>query len=341
MALITVLVTGAGGQVAQSVIKCLRLAKDYRIVVTDIDPLLTGVYRGDIGYLIRKGWGSYAKEINDICRKEKVDIIIPCTDIELNFLADHTSEFNTQILMAPPKIVKLCIDKWLTAKTLKELGFNSPETYSFDEYEGLDCPEGDFILKPRFGFGTDRPVYHPCGQTELCALASYMERNGWEPVVQEYLEGPEYSGMVFIATGGEILSVTSARSEKRFGMSYKTIHTTEVEDRPIQELMYQIAKKLEAIGPLSIQIRLHNEKPYVQEMNARFTGAQIIRAVLGVNGPDILVKNWLTGKKQYPQIVRSAVALWYADYMYVTTEDVRDLNIRWKTRKKGDVLTLL
>jgi len=338
--MITVLITGGGGQVAQSVIKCLRLAKGYRIIVTDIDPLLAGVYRGDVGYLISKGWGSYIKEINDICRKESVDIIIPCSDVELDFLADNSIEFNTPILMADPKTVKLCRDKWLTAKTLREKGFNTPLTYSFEEYEGLEKPEGDFILKPRFGFGT-RHFYHPHNSEELCALATYMEREGYESIVQEYLEGPEYSGMVFIATDGEILSVTLAKSEKRFGMSYKTIHLTELEERPIHELMYQIAKKLEAIGPLSIQMRMHNGKPYIHEMNARFTGAQIIRAILGVNGPDILVKNWLTGEKEYPQIKHTAVALWYADYMYVTTEDVRNLNIKRKTTKKGEAPKLL
>jgi len=340
MALITVLVTGGGGQVAQSVIKCLRLAKGYRIVVTDIDPFLAGVYRGDVGYLISKGWDSYTKEINDICRKEKVDIIVPCSDVELDFLADNSIEFNTPILMANPETVKLCRDKWLTAKALREKGFNTPKTYTFEEYEGLEKPEGDYILKPRCGFGTQH-FYHPHDAEELCALAAYMEREGYEPIVQEYLEGPEYSGMVFIATCGEILSVTLAKSEKRFGMSYKTIHLTELDDRSIHELMYQIAKKLEARGPLSIQMRMHNDKPYIQEMNARFTGAQIIRAVLGVNGPDILVKNWLTGEKQYPQVKRNIVALWYADYMYVTTEDVRNLNINRKTTKKGDALELL
>jgi len=338
--MITVLVTGGGGQVAQSVIKCLRLAFDYRIVITDIDPLLAGIYRGDVGYLISKGWGSYAQEMNAICKKESVDIIIPCSDVELDYIVDNVSNFNTPILMADPKTVKLCRDKWLTAKTLREYGFNAPLTYSFEEYEGMEYPEGDYILKPKLGFGT-RHFYHPHDAEELCALANYMEKEGYEPVVQEYLEGAEYSGMVLIATDGEILSVTLAKSEKRFGMSYKTIHLTELEDRPIHELMYHIAKKLEAVGPLSVQMRMHNGEPYVQEMNARFTGAQIIRAVLGVNGPDILVKNWLTGEKQYPQIKRRAVALWYADYMYVTTEDVRDLNIKRKTLKKGDVLKLL
>jgi len=339
--MITVLVTGGGGQVAQSVIKCLRLAEGYRIVVTDIDPYLAGVYRGDIGYLISKGWDSYTKHINDICREEKVDIIIPCSDIELNFLADHSSEFNAPILMASPKVVKLCIDKWLTAKTLKELGFNSPETYSFEEYEGLSHPEGDFILKPRFGFGTARPIYHPCNETELCLLAAYMERQGWEPVVQKYLEGSEYSGMVFIAKDGEILAVTSARSEKRFGMSYKTVHSNEEEHTSIKNLMCKIATKLEAIGPLSVQIRMHNNEPYVHELNARFTGAQIIRAILGVNGPDILVKNWLTGEKQHPKIKHGAVALWYADYMYIPTKTVINLACRRVTKKKGKAPKLL
>lgn len=338
--MITVLVTGAGGQVAQSVIKCLRLAKGYRIVVTDIDPYLAGVYRGDVGYLISKGWSSFYQEINAICHDEKVQLIIPCSDIELDYIVKNIEEFDVPILMAYPETVKLCRDKWLTAKTLGEKGFNAPITYSFEEYEGLLAPEGDYILKPRFGFGT-RHFYHPHDSAELCTLAAYMERDGWEPIVQQYLEGPEYSGMVFLSKDGELLAVTSAKSEKRFGMSYKTIHASEEEDKPIKRLMCEIASSLEVIGPLSVQIRIHKGELYVHELNARFTGAQIIRAMLGVNGPDILVKNWLTGEKQYSTIKHGAVALWYADYMYVLREETEDLRETLKTLKIGEAPKLL
>lgn len=338
--MIAVLVTGGGGQVAQSVIKCLRLAKDYRIIVTDIDPLLTGVYRGDVGYLISKGFNFYAEEINAICHDEEIDIIIPCSDVELDWYADHVNEIETPVLMASPKIVKLCRDKWLTAKTLKEKGFNSPETYTFDEYEGLGNPEGNYILKPRYGFGT-RHFYHPKNPVELCFFASYMERQGFEPIIQEYLEGPEYSGMVFTAKDGEILAVTSAKSEKRFGMSYKTIHAGEEEQKHVKTRARAIAEELETIGPLSVQIRTHNDGLYVHEMNARFTGAQIIRAILGVNGPDILVKNWLTGEKQHPKVKKAAVALWYADYIYIPLKTVSDLQQKGHIDKKGKVRRLL
>jgi len=338
--MITVLVTGGGGQVAQSVIKCLRLAKDYRIIVTDIDPYLTGIYRGDAGYLISKGWKSYYQDINNICRDEKVQIIIPCSDIELDYIVKNIEEFDVPILMAYPETVRLCRDKWLTAKALREKGFNSPLTYSFEEYEGLEKPEGDYILKPRFGFGT-RHFYHPHDSTELYALAAYMERDGWEPIVQQYLEGPEYSGMVFLSKDSEILAVTSAKSEKRFGMSYKTIHASEEEDKPIKRLMCEIATALGVIGPLSVQIRIHKGELYVHELNARFTGAQVIRAVLGVNGPDILIKNWLMGEKHYSTIKYGAVALWYADYMYIMKEEAEDLQETLKTPHKGRMLKIL
>jgi len=338
--MITVLVTGGGGQVAQSVIKCLRLAKGYRIVVTDVDPLLAGVYRGDVGYLISKGWNTYSKEINDVYKKESVDIIIPCSDVELDYIAGRLSEFNVPILMAHPETVRLCRDKWLTAKTLREKGFNTPITYSFDEYEGLEKLEGDYILKPRFGFGT-RHFYHPHDSEELCALAAYMEREGYEPIVQQYLEGPEYSGMVFVATDGEILAVTSATSEKHFGMSYKTIHASEEEHTAIKDIMWNVATKLGCIGPLSIQSRVHNGALCIHELNARFTGAQIIRAVLGINGPDILVKNWLTGEKRYPTIKHGAVALWYADYMYIPSKTPIRLACEKLTKKKGKAPKLL
>ncbi len=68
---LTVLVTGAGGDLGQAIIKSLRMSKYCpRIISCDINPLSVGLYTTDKGYIVpRVDDKNYLDSIVDICRK--------------------------------------------------------------------------------------------------------------------------------------------------------------------------------------------------------------------------------------------------------------------------------
>jgi hypothetical protein len=116
-------------------------------------------------------------------------------------------------------------------------------------------------------------------------------------------------------------------------MSYKTVldQAYESENRFVQG----IAEKLQVIGPLSVQFKRIGKRFYTFEMNARFTGAQIVRAIAGFNGPDVLAKNFLFGYKKRLGKPRKLVALWFADYMYIAPNEYDRLVRTKHTGLKG------
>ena len=59
----------------------------------------------------------------------------------------------------------------------------------------------------------------------------------------------------------------------------------------------RIAKRLGACGPLNIQCRLTEDGPSVLEINPRFSGTTSIRAAVGFNEPDILIRNFLENEE--------------------------------------------
>ena len=342
MAQYTVLVTGSGGQAALSIIKCLRLAGEkYRIITTDVDPLLAGPYVGDKGYLIEKGWNLFIPQLNKICANERVDIIIPGSDIEIDHLSSRREKLNTPIILADKKIVKISRDKLLLSQWLEKKGFPYPRTFKglmdinpFPRF--IPYP---VIIKPRMGWGSNDQTRIK-SEEEMRAYREFFREQGKltedSMITQELLDGTELSGMAIISKDGEILNISCAESVKKFGMSYKTIHGSEEDYLDFKSLVTKIVGKLGATGPLSIQgFKTSSGEIKIFEFNPRFTGAQIVRAHGGVNGPDILIENWLNGTKQYPTVKERFVALWYADYLYIPYNDYENLKTKKEIEKKG------
>lgn len=322
----TVLITGMGGQAALSILKCLRLAGGYRIITTDIDPLRGGIYRGDKGYIVPTEEKAFIRRLNKICIIEKVDVIVPGSDFELSIFARKKRMFKTPILFCAHAVL-LARDKYETAKWLKANGLKAPKTWLMTEIpSNLKYP---VIIKPRYGWGSNY-LFEANDENELKTFSNYLLRNGQIPIIQEKLVGKEYSGMGLVGKDGTILSITCAESVKKFGMSFKTIHGNENDYIPQKTIIAKILAKSQIKGPLSVQMIGDT----VFEMNARFTGAQIVRAVAGVNGPDILIKNFLDGKKVYPTSLK-LIALWYADYFYITEERYKNLVKKKETEIEG------
>jgi carbamoyl-phosphate synthase large subunit len=61
----------------------------------------------------------------------------------------------------------------------------------------------------------------------------------------------------------------------------------------IQEYCEYLAMKLGMRGPANIQCRLVGDEVKVFEVHPRFSGTTSIRAMVGFNEPDILIRNYL------------------------------------------------
>ena len=356
----TILILGSSGQAALSVIKCLRLANlenpKYRIITEDLDPLLPGAYVGDVGYINEKDDDKWIAGINKIIAEEKVDLVIPCHDIPVDIVSKRREEINAPILVAEKEKILITRDKWLFNQWLRYNGYPSPKTWI-----GLpiithfpDIIPYPVIIKPRGGFGS-KDQYTINSQEEMEALKDLFKAKGLNEedyITQEKLEGTELSGMALVSKDGEILSITCAESVKKFGMSYKTIHGGEEDHLDFKLLVAKIIGRMGITGPVSVQgFRTSQicvactDTSYADirlfEINPRFSGAQVIRAMAGVNGPEVLIDNWLNRTKVYPICKERIIALWEADYGYISEKDYLELKEKKKTTRKAKFTNLL
>jgi carbamoyl-phosphate synthase large subunit len=104
-----------------------------------------------------------------------------------------------------------------------------------------------------------------------------------EPILQEYLPGPEITNDVICDFEGHVLAVVSRqRIEVRWGevAKGKTIYDPEIAQHCIT-----IARGLKAIGPITVQCMLREGKPYFTEINPRFGGGVPLGIAAGVRSP--------------------------------------------------------
>jgi carbamoyl-phosphate synthase large subunit len=324
----TVLVTASGSVVGQGIIKCLKLANangggmTYRIVATDASPLAAGLYRGDSGVLVPPASDpGYVNSIVDICRRENIRAVFVGSDEELYPLSMAKkmieSESGAKVIVNPVKVLDTCCDKWATYVFLKENGLPTAESAIPEAEESFyDIVKFPVIVKPRGGHGSiDVHLAHTMEEAENAK--AQIERSGGRPMVQEYLgdDANEYSTGVTISSDGKsVLSSIAMRRTLKGGQTYKAF----IDDfDEVRESAEEAILKLGASGPVNVQSRIADGVPKVFEINPRLSASCPMRAVAGVNEPDILYRNFVLGEAIEVRKYQKLVSMRYWNEVYV------------------------
>jgi len=342
---ITALVTGSGGFGAINIIKSLRSTGNYRVIATDIFPVAAGLFRADRGYLVPQEGedGTYLEKMLEICREEKVDILIPGNDIEPPYLVrirEKLKEQGTTLLTGTAEFIKTAGDKWLTYKFLREGGFPSLRTYLPAQQEQAEDELGyPFVVKPRSGWG-QRGFALVNSPNELDVQLNLCAALGMPPFLQEYIDESEgeFTNSVMIASDGEILGSIAMRRKLAKGSSREMF----IDEFPeVRKAVEAQAAAAQTFGPLNFQCRLREGKAYTFEINARFSTTNVVRAASGFNEVDVLVRNFLFGDKQKIDSYQRGVAVMYQDYVFVKQDDFERWQAAGRTDRIGEVFPWL
>jgi carbamoyl-phosphate synthase large subunit len=309
----------------------------YRVVGTDINPFAAGLYRSDKGYVVSKDWDQYIIELQRICEKEKVDVLIPGSDPELLILSENRELFERIglcMLMGTHESIMIARDKFKTQEFLRANNF--PHIRSYLPEDLHKCVEEvgfPFVIKPRSGYG-EKHFYLVANPQEASALISYMRRDGWEPLLQEYIEtDAEYTTGVRVSKNGEVLGSVCAWRKLKKGLSANVL----VDDfTEVRRFMERVAAAMNTRGPLNFQAKLRNGKCFIFEINARFSGTTSIRAMAGVNDVDLLIRNFLHDEKVRVE-PRKLVATLYSEYLFLNTNNYSDVLSTREVTRSGTI----
>jgi carbamoyl-phosphate synthase large subunit len=174
-------------------------------------------------------------------------------------------------------------DKWRTVRFLRSIGVPTPQSWLPEQLDPARAPYPLFI-KPRAGSAAQH-TYKITNAQELAFFSRYVP----DPIIQEFLPGPEITNDVICDLQGEVLAVVSRqRIEVRWGEVAKGVT---VYDPAITDACVKIARALPAIGPITVQCMLkdgapsEDSAPYFTEINARFGGGVPLGIAAGVASP--------------------------------------------------------
>jgi carbamoyl-phosphate synthase large subunit len=325
----TVLVTAAGTVVAQGIIKSLKYANSkrnrhvhYRIIAADMSAQAAGLYRGELGILVPSASSNkYVESIITACKKEEVSAVFVGADEELSVLAGSANRIEKEtgaIVMTNSKgVITTGKDKWRTFEFLKKNGLPRAESALPGRWSSFVREFGlPIVVKPREGHGSLQ-LYIANSSEEVERAIKSIQSSGGRPILQQYIKGEddEFTSGVMSDRNGKVISSITMRRRLKGGQTYKAF----VGDFPkVRESAEKVAIAIGSRGPLNVQARVSGEEPKIFEINPRFSASCPIRAVAGINEPDILFRSWVLGENIGIKGYREIVSLRYWNEVYIT-----------------------
>ena len=278
------------------------------VIVADVNPLSPAVHVADRAYRVPMSSDpAYLDEVRAICDSERVRLVVPTIDDELPVFAAARDAFQARgitVACSPEPANAICNDKLATCRHLRQSGVSAAVSYAGHEVPA-DAPLPLFV-KPRAGRGAVG-AFPVRSRRELDFFLDYVA----DPIVQEYLDGPEFTIDVLCDGDGQPVSIVPReRVVIRAGVIDRG---RTVKDPRLLALAMDACRAIRFAGPLNIQCRMRGTTPVIFEINPRFSGGIPLTIQAGADFPQMLVRMAL-GRRVEPQIGTFRDQLWMTSF---------------------------
>jgi carbamoyl-phosphate synthase large subunit len=322
VAVVAVLVTGAGGASGVGAIRSLHATTDHEVVGVDMDGSAAGVFLADDGRAVPPASGrDWADSVLAFVDEFDVDVVVPTVDEELRRLDELR---DTVPVVAPrQQVIDLALDKYRCTRRLEEAGHVVPDTWLASDRPEFDASAFPLLAKPRSGRGS-RGVERLEDAGALDAYLANTDRSPEEIIIQEYIGGPEFTTSVVATTDGRTLSVVPKEALEKDG---STVDGVTRRATAVAESCRAVADTLNPCGPMNVQQMLDDEgRPHTIEVNPRFSSTSCLTVAAGVDEFDLLVRDAAGERVESPGAHEPGVRIRrYLDHVFVRDEDVREV----------------
>jgi carbamoyl-phosphate synthase large subunit len=294
---LTVLISSAGRRV--ELINCFRadarkLGVELRVVATDMDPAMSAACQvADCCHQVPPcKEAGFVRALLEVCVQEKVGLVVPTIDPELEPLARRRIDFEQHraaVVVSAPEVIAWSRNKLETHRFLTSHGIPAPRTMPLAELQkeaqGWRWP---VVLKPVDGSGSSG-VYQAQTPDDLPRLKLPAEKY----LAQEQWSGQEFTVNLFFDRSGRArCAVPHLRREVRAGEVSKA---TTLREPVVLELARSLGRILSgAYGPLCFQaIVTPAGQAAVIEVNPRFGGGYMVAHQAGAAFPRWLLEDRL------------------------------------------------
>jgi len=283
-----ILVTDAGSATSNNLIRGLRRAKeDYYIIGTNIDTYSISTSIADKNYKIPRvdSGKDFNLTIRKIIDKEKIDLLIPNSDIEVGALGKNLEQLSVKTLLPSSGAIELCQDKFSLHKFLHKHGHKTAKTYiikNLNEIEKLfdQLPNNEKLwCRMRIGSGSrgSLPVNKP---EQVRFWVKYWNEMRGVPIdyftLSEFLPGPDYAFQSLWYKGELVCAKTCQRLTYLYGsiLPGGTSSTPKIgkltNSKKVNSTCYKAIKDIDqnATGMFCVDLKeAADGTPYITEIN--------------------------------------------------------------------------
>ncbi len=219
----------------------------------------------------------------DICRQDRIDLVIPTIDTDLLVLSEHRELFEkegTRVLISAPEMIRICRDKNLTSRFFEQCGLHAP--MPVNDYKKYQAGFPAFI-KPKDGSSSIN-AFRVDDEAEL---EQYARQIG-DYIVQPFVDGNEYTIDIFCDWDGNPVSVIPReRLQVRAGEVLKT--RIDMDETMIGEAK-ALCSCFRPRGPLTVQlIRDRAGVDWFIEINPRYGGGAPLSMKAGARSAETVL----------------------------------------------------
>ena len=306
---INILITGSGSPGISGTVYSLKKTNNFveiKIIGTDINSCAVGKYLCDYFFVIPpcSDEKNYLNALLDICKNEKVRIIIPQNTLELNILSKNRDIFgkiNVDIMVSNQSSIEQSNNKFHLLELSKKIGIPVPKFYLVDNLvdlkttmESLGWPQKRIVIKPPVSNGS-RGV-RIIDETKNLENIFYFEKPGSlftnfsiiskilsstfeKLLVMEFIEGEEYT-VDFLKTDSSYRCIPRSRNEIKNGITFSG---EVVKNNLIEEYSLILSRKLNLLYCFGFQFIMQDNIPYIIECNPRVQGSMVISTLANAN----------------------------------------------------------
>ena len=222
---------------------------------------------------------NYYETILEICKKEKIDYILPIFDLDQKlFYRDNLdlTKLNTISLGINKFTASLYENKKTISETLIKFGFKVPREFSCKEVD----EKAKYFIKPKDGSGS-AGIKVETGIN----IKNFNENHNF--LIQEICSEPEYTVECF-NFNGIIRTITRERIASKSGVCTKTKIFNHIE---LENITKEFAKKIDCPYCFNLQFMKNSNNEFViTDVNLRLAGGMSLSAAVGWDEISALAK---------------------------------------------------
>lgn len=321
-----VLMTGAGAPGGPGIIQNLIKLNYIDLFIADANEEATGKYLIPEKFIRIPHADDilFCEEILNLCVQKEINIIFPLVTRELLKFSEKLEFFQKKgihVIVSSFDSLNIAINKCrlyehLNCKQIELPKFKVAKNYNefLDAIAFIGYPDQPFCIKPGLSNGSrgirivDNTVdrfdllfnYKPDSlYMDFSELTNILKKKQFpELLVSEVLPGEEITIDVIIDDRKPQLILPRKRLKMISGISVKGEFFY---DETVIKYVTQIVDSLDLDGPIGIQLKQNSLGEYrILEINPRIQGTSVAALGLGINLPELIIRNALNLKNDYP-----------------------------------------